>query len=331
MKRQRDERRQMRKHRATKSKQDAEPLAYGQGPFWHVNPPNTERSRSQRNNAVMCATVLSGEWGRVVNYQTACRSYFQSGTCSRRNCRFFHAAPSQVVAGGTGPSTTILGNGDSQVKASMRKALGRMRREDQDHWAERFDRQRMELEEHAHRTREEEARMRNLLQVAREAELAVARVQALPRFEVTSGADPDELLSQIRRINREVDSQPHLQRLLQADAGLRNVGVLTGKAREFRSHTAPGQLGPYHVDQASAGPNAALLSLQSRARALAPADRCHYWNCQHSYADIRGGGSWVCPLCVCHVFCSSDCGFRAGHPGDSIQCAPHRGWVGDWC
>ena len=168
--------------------------------------------------------------------------------------------------------------------------------------------------------------MRSLVHVAREAESSAARVQAIPRLQLTPGATPEELMSEIKDFNRQVDGRASHQPLRLSSAGLGSAGMLTGDAREFRSHTAHGQLGHYHADQTSAGTNAALLSLQGRARALAPADRCHYWNCKCSM-NIRRGGSWVCPLCVCHVFCTSACGYRAGHPGQSIQCAPHRGWI----
>ena len=303
---------------------EQEPRKYGGGSFWHASPPGLDKLRQRQ--PVLCAAVESGAWGQVVTYHVACRGFFRDGHCARRSCQFFHAAPGQVVTGGRGIATIILGEGDTAVERTLRGQLQRMPSYKQAEWRNKFDGKRATLEAYLIKQADEQTRDKELLKTMGKVRAAAERSRARPIFELPKVLDAQSLLETCQAVSNQVAASSYLQ--LTDEMPILNEDVLSRKCRTFRSAVGKGELGIFDMERPPCNTNASRL--QQLAREYAPVDRCHYWGCRHPQKNAEGDRSWVCPLCICHVFCSKECGRSAGHPAKSIQCVPHHGWEGEF-
>ena len=307
------------------------PKEFGQGVFYHIAPPNTP---TVGNQLLACASVEGGNWGRLVNYTNACEAYHSRGMCPRRDCRYFHAEPGDVVQGGTGDSTNIIGQGDVLVLAMLERKLKQLRPEKKAIWEKAFN-----PNEQAFTTLM--GREGRRLEADNRAAEAAARFASLRRiaagrqqFRIEGVHSIEKIAAQAERVAGLIGPESSSSSSAGATPrrGPQHLMIEGSPGHTFAAQVRPGQFGPYTgslsaIDQRPAGAQVLITEAENTSRRLCPVAMCNYWGCttDPSSVNIRQNG-YVCPLCLRHVFCSRECAQQAGHPGRSIQCSAHHGW-----
>jgi hypothetical protein len=299
-------------------------------------PAPDRKGKTHEGKKALCAADEKGRPGLLVTHYNVCSTHYSKGSCSKHDCSYFHASLGSIVEGGevrfkaAGANTRILGECDI-VAMDMVQSLAS--RDVKFAAMTRYDPELANAQAIHRAATAKQAIASKAAELMREAKELEAEQRRAKCDEVL---DADGLVA----LNFENAPHPFKDAMVRVEPGsivnnnrtssslARSAKCIPEEVQELRDGLKLGAFDNYPtvIGRAMSHP---LLNRRVKKQLNAVYDLQIYYSklcpgvCCQDLPEVES--VFLCPFCLCIVFCSAKCARGRGHP-QGASCWPHPVW-----